>query len=198
MSLTCTGFIGFSVSSRFPICFDQRKALGRAFLFLAPSLKVTLHCCVLKRQTVLLWSWHFPRWLSPSRFWSLFCATFYRWFNGEATTSPFYYLWFPISHPFLISLFVNKCSYSEHAIYFLMRPWLIQPTSQVSSLDWGEYHPLQENKRTRAFVKPVGRLQRPFSLEWFSIFLRTLQDLMMLCLLRLQITWSYNFLPNTR
>lgn len=191
------------MSSQFPICFDQWKALAgdlkvRVFLFLAPSQTVRLHCCILERQSVLLWSGHFLRWLSLFRFWSLFWATFYRWFNSEAMISLFYYLRFPISHRFLISLFVNKCSYFEHAIYFLMRPWLTQPASQVSSLDWGDYHPLQENKRTRASVKAAGSLQSRFSLQWFSIFLRTLQDLMMLCLLRLQITWPSNFLPNTR
>lgn len=107
----------------------------------------------------------------------------------------------------LISLFVNKCSYFEYAICFPMGPWLIQPQTRFhhQTLHAAMFHHqtgkstiFQGNKRTHAFIKPVGSVQSPFSLQWCSISVRTQQDLTILCLPRLQIMWFCHCLPKTR
>lgn len=75
----------------------------------------------------------------------------------------------------------------------------------VSSPDRGENHSAVKDKErlgTRAFVRfhthACQQDLKPVSLQSCCVFLRTLQDRMMLCPLRLQIMWAYHSFPKTR
>lgn len=60
---TCTDFASVPMSTQFPIWpmgSPNNRSEGQGYLFLAPSPKITSHCFVLTRQTLLLWSWRFP------------------------------------------------------------------------------------------------------------------------------------------